>query len=142
MIKLIFNKEEKSKIVIKTFKNLLTQVAKILQFKETKFLELTLVNDLEIQEINKIYRKKNKPTDVISFAFGESMDFPNEAFLGEIYISIETASKQALERKHSLENELQFLFIHGVLHIFGYDHKTDKEEKIMNDLAYKILGRK
>lgn len=142
MIKLIFNNEENNKIVIKTFKNLLVQVAKILQFKETKFLELTLVNDLEIQEINKIYRKKNKPTDVISFAFGESMDFPNETFLGEIYISVETAQKQALERKHSLEEELKFLFIHGVLHIFGYDHKTDKEEKIMNDLAYKILGRK
>ena len=55
MIKLSFNNEGKNKIVIKTFKNLLVQVAKNLQFKESKFLELTLVNDSEIQEINKIY---------------------------------------------------------------------------------------
>ncbi len=141
MLSLFYNNTTNKKISKIIFSKLLKNTEKILDFHEDKKFELTLVDDKQIQEINKIYRHKNKATDVISFGFNESELMPNEDFLGEIYISLQTASRQAKERKQSLEKELEFLFIHGVLHIFGYDHPTAKDEKIMNGLAFKILGR-
>ncbi len=123
-----------------SLKALTKKTAETLNYKENKAIELTFVTDKEIRKINKVYRKKDKATDVISFAFEESESFPNEKLLGEIYISIETANKQAKERNQSLKKEIEFLFIHGLLHIFGFDHNTDTAEKEMNEIAYKVLS--
>jgi len=121
------------------FKGLIKKTEKALKFKKNVNLGLILVNDQEIKKINKIYRNKNQATDVISFAFNESEKNPKENYLGEIFISFDTAKKQAQDLNHSLEYELKFLFTHGLLHIFGYDHHTDKEENEMNSVADKIL---
>lgn len=88
------------------------------------------IKDAKIRAINSKYRRINKPTDVISLSYLGKTDFPGENLLGEIYISLDTAGRQAQENGNSLKEEILFLFIHGLLHVFGYDHgnKTQKEE--------------
>jgi probable rRNA maturation factor len=98
---------------------------------------LTIVTDAEIHEMNRDYRGKNKPTDVLSFAQSEGDEFPFEVSgaealpLGDVVISMETALRQSREQKHSLETELAFLAIHGTLHLMGYDHVTDAGRRVM-----------
>ncbi|WP_456470307.1 rRNA maturation RNase YbeY [Caminibacter sp.] len=98
-----------------------------------KDVELILTTDEEIKELNKTYRQKDKPTDVLSFPLENIPGMP----LGSIVISIDTAKKGAKEFSHSVEDEIKLLFIHGLLHLLGYDHETDngemraKEEQII-----------
>lgn len=93
-------------------------------------VELYFIKDAKIRQINNKYRHINKPTDVISLSYLEKNDFPGENLLGEIFISLDTAKRQAQENGNTLKEEILFLFIHGLLHVFGYDHenKTKKEE--------------
>lgn len=88
---------------------------------------ILLTNDRRIQLLNRRFRHKNQPTDVLSFPNDSStpelqLDHP---YLGDIIISVRTAHRQARLRGHSLEKELRTLIIHGVLHLLGYDHETD-----------------
>ena len=104
-------------------------------------ISLALVGDDQIHFLNKEYRGKDVPTDVLSFAYLEVADFKrSEDFVvGDIFISVDTAKKQAKAKNHSLEKELEILFVHGFLHLFGFDHGNDKEEKEMEKWAKKIL---
>lgn len=77
----------------------------------------------EIHKLNRQYRGKNKPTDVLSFSLADSVC---PALLGDVVISIETAARQAQRRGHSLREELQTLLIHGILHLLGYDHEVSR----------------
>ena len=95
-----------------------------------KEISLTFVSDARIQELNREYRDKNKPTDVLSFSLqeGEFSEI-NPDILGDIVISVETAKKNAQKNGLSLEQEINFLIIHGLLHLLGYNHEnTTKEE--------------
>ena len=100
-------------------------------------LSVTFVDKDEIQNINKMYRDKDKVTDVISFALEEDepeidineLDIPR--VLGDIIICTDVAHKQAENYGHSFERELGFLALHGFLHLLGYDHMTDEDEKEM-----------
>lgn len=94
-------------------------------------LEVVLTNDAEIQQLNRQYRGKDRATDVLSFAWGESeVSFPGEENqLGQIIISLETARRQAVEYGHSFEREAAFLCIHGLLHLLGYDHEIGPAEE-------------
>ena len=96
-------------------------------------VELLLTNDAEIQDLNKQYRQKDAPTDVLSFPLDEDTTggSPTDDSLGQIVISLETAARQAHEQGHSFEHELKFLFAHGLLHLLGYDHQNPEDEKIM-----------
>ncbi len=111
-------------------------------------IDLTIVNDQAIKKLNKEYRGKNKPTDVLSFSYIEENNsfknggFPQEDLLGEIAISIDTAKKQAKEHHKTLNEELQFLFVHGLFHVFGYDHEEEEERKEMFDLQDEVVGDK
>lgn len=111
--------------------------------KDTLYESLTLVDDEKIHVINKKYRNKDRPTDVISFGYNnpeEDGDLPI-IDLGEVIISVDTAKRQAVEFNHPLCRELAFLFIHGTLHNLGYNHEIDeKEAQIMYDLQNKILN--
>lgn len=93
--------------------------------QEPKGIELTLVSEGEIRELNKSYRGKNTTTDVISFP----MDVPGSPFLGEMYICTAVLVRQAKEYKQSDVQELMFLFVHGLLHLLGYDHETNNKDK-------------
>lgn len=105
-------------------------------------IHLVLTNDDDISFLNAVYRGKEEPTDVISLSYFDELNFPGEHnLMGEIMISVDTAAAQARKRKRGLEEELRFLFAHGLLHLFGYDHKSPAEKKAMNKLQDAILAR-
>ncbi|AYC52492.1 rRNA maturation RNase YbeY [Bacillus licheniformis] len=133
----------------------LAEIEKLLQFAAAEEgvadgaeVSVTIVNNEEIQKINKEYRGKDYPTDVISFALEEDgegeveiigVDMP--PVLGDIIISVDKAREQAEEYGHSLMRELGFLTVHGFLHLLGYDHMTEEEEKEMFTKQKEILNR-
>ncbi|MCY9218939.1 rRNA maturation RNase YbeY [Bacillus haynesii] len=133
----------------------LAEIEKLLQFSaaeegvaEGAEVSVTIVNNEEIQKINKEYRGKDYPTDVISFALEEDGEGEIEIIgadmppvLGDIIISVDKAQEQAEEYGHSLMRELGFLTVHGFLHLLGYDHMTEEEEKEMFTKQKEILNR-
>jgi len=117
------------------------------QIEEHSEVSVTFVSNDKIQEINREYRGKDMPTDVISFAMEElgegemeltGVEMPR--VLGDIIISIPRTKEQAEEYDHSFERELGFLAVHGFLHLLGYDHMTEYEEKEMFTLQKEILN--
>ena len=103
---------------------------------------IIIVDKEKIQQINRDYRNKDAVTDVISFAFEEVPDvkYDNLSFLGEIYICYDRCKEQALEYGHSIERELCYLSIHGLLHLLGYDHIKEEDKVIMRALEEEILS--
>ena len=110
-------------------------------------ISLTLVSKEEIHSLNRQYRDTDRETDVLTFAFEEADVIESDGIhdLGNIIISPEVAKVQAENFNHPLQRELAFLFIHGLLHTFGYDHHRSKEEaeemfalqnKILNTMPY------
>jgi probable rRNA maturation factor len=105
-------------------------------------INVILTDDAQIHALNNDYREVDRPTDVLSFLLGDEDD-PDEGPLGEVYISAETASRQALEASRPLQEEIAHLAIHGVLHLLEYEHDTDpgfgrmrsQEERYL-DLCY------
>lgn len=119
-----------------------------LQLKDDTEMSVTFVDNQEIQEINREYRNKDQATDVISFAIEDEMeeefsavfeelDLPRD--IGDIFVSVDKIKEQAEEYAHSFDRELGFLIVHGFLHLNGYDHMTEEDEKEMFDLQRKIL---
>ncbi len=99
-------------------------------------ISLLITNDETIRKYNKEYRNKDKATDVLSFPLND--DF----MLGDIAISFDTAKKQAEEMEIDIDREIAFLFIHGLLHLSGYDHElSEEDEKIMFTLQEDILKK-
>jgi rRNA maturation RNase YbeY len=83
-------------------------------------LTLLLSNDRRLRELNRDYRGKDRPTDVLSFPY-DDLAGP----IGDVVISVDRATAQAGERGHSLQREMELLTLHGTLHVCGYDHETD-----------------
>jgi probable rRNA maturation factor len=98
-------------------------------------LSLVFCEDDFIHGLNRDYRGKDKPTDVLSF----NQD-PETGILGDVVISVPTAARQAEARGHSLETELEWLFLHGALHLLGYDDETDEQADEMNRRARVALA--
>ena len=131
----------------KIYKELLTKTLKHLSLNFNPFISVTIVDNDYIHEINRTYRHKDSPTDVISFAFldgdanrDDLLQSGKMVVLGEIYISADKAKEQAISYGHSLERELKFLFVHGLLHLLGYDHMKEEDEKVMFRLQDEILA--
>ncbi|MBN2038824.1 MAG: rRNA maturation RNase YbeY [Spirochaetes bacterium] len=110
-----------------------------------KKAEVTVVicDNNYIRQINRDYRKKNKPTDVISFP-GYSLSIPNitmqSEYLGEIYLSLEKALENAMEFNNNFTEEVKWLIVHGILHLTGYDHeKSDEDDIKMREKEKEIL---
>jgi probable rRNA maturation factor len=98
-----------------------------LQLTQTE-LSLALVTDPTIHTLNRRYRGKDRPTDVLSFPLADEIQ---PSLLGDVVISVETAVRQAQRRGHSFREELQVLLIHGILHLLGYDHEISRSEAIL-----------
>jgi probable rRNA maturation factor len=146
---------------------------KLEEFEEDAEVSISLVDNDYIQELNREYRQKDCPTDVLSFPLlDDEEDFPEvifdeedeeeiddqseeddeieedevieeELLLGDIIISIERAVAQAGDYGHSVEREVAFLTVHGMLHLLGHDHYDEEETKLMRDKekeAMEIMG--
>ena len=129
--------------------DLMAFTLKRLDIKCDPIVSVSFVDNKYIHKINKKYRGIDRPTDVISFAFVDAegnydkiLSSPGVVVLGDIYISIDKAKEQAEEYGHSLHRELSFLFIHGLLHLLGFDHMKEEDEKIMFNLQDEILSAK
>ena len=116
-------------------------------FEEEKlknlYISITLTNPENIQKINKEYRDKDAPTDVISFALEDDktvIEPDGVRILGDIYISIDKVHEQALEYSHSFKRELSFLAVHGLLHLLGYDHMEKSDEEVMFKKQEEVLN--
>jgi rRNA maturation RNase YbeY len=104
-----------------TFAQLLLHVAHEAEAE----LSVTFVTDEAIQSLNREYRQKDQPTDVLSFAMREGESIGRMEPLGDIVISVDTAKKQATAMGHSLEDEVRELLFHGFMHLLGEDHEQD-----------------
>lgn len=106
------------------------------------YMSLLFTGNDEIQVINREYRDKDQPTDVISFAYHETEDFDIGSYdtLGDIVISLERVVEQAKEYNHSDKRELFYVLTHGILHLLGYDHIEEEDKKEMRAKEEEILG--
>ena len=137
----IINETDKDIEELKEIENFLKFVVKKEKLENAIF-NIIIIDNPRIKEINRDYRKIDRETDVISFALEDSKDLEYEDFrlLGDIYISIDKAVSQSIEYNHSLLRELSFLSIHGLLHLLGYDHMKEEDEKIMFGKQEELLN--
>jgi probable rRNA maturation factor len=136
--KIDFINETSFELNLERFEQILDQLT-------TKRIELVLTNSSSMQKLNNQYRNINKPTDVLSFPLEDMLYAP----LGSIIVNIDFAKAKALELNHNIEEEITLLFIHGLLHLLGFDHETDEgqmrseEEKLIEkfDLPSSLIVR-
>ena len=136
---------------IKLIEDVLNFAGSYLKLPENTEMSVTLMDNEHIHEINKKYRGVDKPTDVISFAIeeddpdevpiilpeDEEFDIPKN--IGDIMVSMDKVKEQAEYLGHSEDRELGFLVVHGFLHLNGYDHMKEEDEKEMFGLQREIL---
>lgn len=136
----IFNETNETINELETIEKLLNYAIEHEKLNNLEF-NIIIVDNEKIHELNRDFRGIDRPTDVITFALEDNIDFPEMDIrvLGDIYISIDKAKGQALEYGHSFLRELSFLTIHGFLHLLGYDHMNEDEEKIMFSKQEEIL---
>ena len=137
-------------IARETVQNVLQQAADLLELGPEVEISVLLVDNETIRSLNRDYRNKDAATDVLSFPMEEAMDGepepaviggPTERLLGDLVISVEMAVAQAAEYGHSVERELAFLSVHGLLHLLGYDHELGVEaEAAMQAEEKRILS--
>ena len=116
---------------------------KTLKMKDNYAVSLIICGPVTIKRINRQYRDIDKVTDVISFALldnEETVEYEDVIELGDIFINRDRVYSQAYDYEHSIKREFVFLFVHGLLHLLGYDHMTPEDEKRMFALQKKIIG--
>ncbi len=136
---MILNRQSEAAIDLRDVRRAARRIRSILKLGRRNF-NVCFVSDREISRLNKAFRKKPRPTDVLSFPWvsgqrrtPDEREF--ESFLGDIIISPRTARRNARAEKHSLREEIRWLMLHGVLHLLGFDHETDSGEMNALELA-------
>ncbi len=108
---------------------------------DDKELSILVTGDEQIHELNRQYRNKDKPTNVLSFPMDEGADGVETDMLGDIVISVDTAKREAIEMGITYHERIYELLVHGLLHLIGYDHEiSDKEEKRMQKEEKRLLA--
>lgn len=123
---------------------LLKAIEKQLKFRGIYALSVAFVDNKTMKRLNLVYRGKNKVTDILSFAGGQNDFFPFAKVeikrdLGELILAWPYARQQAKKKKKTVKEELALLIVHGILHLWGFDHETEKQAKKMLPLQQKIL---
>ena len=128
----IINKTKKEIEELEYLNDYIINITKKLKIENAIF-NIIIVTNEEIKNINYTYRGIDKITDVISFALedNDKLKKPKLRVLGDIYIAVDVAYEQAKLYNHSTKREICFLATHGILHLLGYDHQNEEEEKIM-----------
>ena len=102
-------------------------------------ISVVIGDDKLLRNLNSKYRDTDAATDVLSFSSNETDPDTDVVYLGDVVISLPRAEEQALEVRHSLEDELQLLVVHGTLHLLGYDHMKPEDKKLMQGIQNNIL---
>lgn len=136
---LISNRQDQLPIELDFIKSVAEEIMRFEASPENAELSLVFCDDDFIQKLNKDYRGKNEPTDVLSFPIDEETFEAEVRMIGDIVISIETAVRQAEHLNHQPLLEVVFLLIHGLLHLHGYDHKLKLARKKMRDREVSIF---
>ncbi len=146
--KIIVSNEQEKEPFLRETRNLLCYVIRealyILGADYSAEVSVTLTDDEKIRVINREHRNIDKPTDVLSFPQYtpeeiDTFESNDEVVLGDIVISAERARAQSIEYGHSYTRELAFLAVHSVLHLLGYDHMTEEEDKAMREMQKFVL---
>lgn len=107
---------------------------------ETQEISITFASDKFMRKLNRQYRGIDQPTDVLAFAMGEGEWAEIQPqIMGDVVISVDTASRQAQEMGHDLNQELSILLVHGILHLSGYDHMQKEDAQKMKAMEKAIL---
>lgn len=141
-----FSQNEQFEEYEKIFNDLIDATLSFLGYTFNPIVNVEIIDDIDMKELNNEYRHIDRTTDVLSLAYLEQEADREEIvhsarayILGDMYISFETAQRQAEEYRHSLLREMSFLFVHGLLHLLGFDHQTEEQSKIMFQLQEQIL---
>src|SRR5262245_52231619 len=129
------NRQRKTRIDTKAWETFAARAAKAIGQKDSS-ATIAFVSDKTIRQLNRQFRGVDKATDVLSFPAGDEADGSN---LGDIAISVDTATTQAKENGLTFDEEVAQLILHGLLHLSGYDHETDNGE--MNRLELRLRRR-
>lgn len=135
MIKIDINNKQNKVKLKENWKDIFTEIASKaarLEGRQSGTISIAFVEDSEIRDINDRFRNKDEATDVLSFPM-------DDVVWGDIIISIEKTVEQAEEYGHSFKRELAYLYTHGLLHLLGYDHKTDDDKTKMREKEEEIL---
>ena len=124
----IINLQHKYRIDRTKFKNLLKALGDHYKLNNPE-INLAFVDSKTIRRLNRKFLKKDAPTDVLSFPFGEKKSIDGKSYLGDIAISVPQAFRQRLRKTHGLEKELEELAVHGFLHLLGFNHGKGIEEE-------------
>lgn len=137
---MILNRQTKIRLSANALQMFLREIQRALKIEEAQ-ITIAFVSDAEIARWNESYRKKKGPTDVLSFPDTSkgTRGKKSEKNLGDIAISPETARRYAKKNVRTLQQELRVLMLHGVLHLMGYDHETDRGE--MDQMEQKLRRR-
>lgn len=141
VIDLLYEREEESEIAPQTLvESSLTTICSLLELDNVE-ISLLFVDNLKMRELNREYRGKDEPTDVLSFAQEESL-LSNEKvrLLGDIVISLEALKENSRYFQVDFKEELQRVLIHGVLHLIGWDHSTNEEREPMLQKQEELLS--
>jgi probable rRNA maturation factor len=131
----------------KWFRDNMEKILKLVDIAGPVELSLLITDDIEIQKLNREHRNIDKATDVLSFQMSDQKTkdgfiTPPDGIihLGEIIISLETAKRDSIDQSISMEDELIFLMVHGALHLLGYDHNNNSDERIMRRKEKEIIS--
>ena len=139
----IENRQSRFKIEKKKIRSTVTGILKLMDCAD-KEVSIVLTDDEHIQALNKTYLGRDKTTNVISFSLQEGeYGNINPQLLGDVVISLDTAQKDALKGSFTLEQEIDFLLIHGILHLLGYNHEntSNAEARKMKEKEKEIFGK-
>jgi probable rRNA maturation factor len=133
----IIRRDDGKKLPSRKLKKVAQKVLEIVEHDQAE-LCLVLVGNAEMRKLNAHFRKKDYPTDVLSFPAGDELP-TGVQLLGDVIISVEKAKEQAKARRRTVDEELVTLLIHGIVHLLGYDHeRSPKDARIMDRLEKKI----
>ncbi|WP_342258990.1 rRNA maturation RNase YbeY [Spiroplasma endosymbiont of Dioctria linearis] len=140
-----YNTDEDLKGYEVLFNKLLKAAKQILDINQSLSFSVNYIDEVKSRQLNMEYRKKDYVGDVISFPINDDFGIYNQLDfkeVGDIFITFGEAKNKALKYKHSIEVEMAWLFVHGLLHILGYDHELSiEDEKVMFDLTDRILDK-
>lgn len=128
------------KILTKKYiENVWKALWEVTKIEQRGSINIIIVSPAEIASLNETYRGKEGPTDILTFPYRDSVDKTTD-IAGEIYLCLEKIQYYAEERGTSYEEQLKYIIIHGLVHMMGYDHETEKKSKEMEKIEKRILA--